>query len=400
MLLNLERSRQRMASDAIDAWVCVLPKHVYYLSGYQSDWLFDLPWAACAILPRATDIPATLVVHDVELTNLAECPTWMPSVRPYFAAVNGRTFPHYAALEGVPLNAVERQVLETETFWSGSAVGSCVEAVCASLRSLGLATGRVAFDDLRFRDACIAELKELKPFDALPGLVHTRQIKTPDELELMREAARRNQYCIESTLMAIHEGGLWSDVRRHYSVEAVRQDCMPFSFFVGAGRKSMGLWANQDYPVPAGEPICLDAMLTYQRYFGDAQRTAVVGTPSKKLEKYWQAVSIAAAECYAEMRPGVSTETLCDRAIETVQQLGVSHFRHAFVHGLGLDHLELPGDGRGFNHFMLEAGMVVNMDLEVCELGFGGIYFEQSMLITPTGSESLYSMPRELARLI
>jgi Xaa-Pro aminopeptidase len=161
----------------------------------------------------------------------------------------------------------------------------------------------------------------------------------------------------------------------------------------------MGLWADHDYPVPAGEPICLDAMLTYQRYFGDAQRTAVVGTPSKKLEKYWQAVSMAAAECYAEMRPGVSTATLCDRAIETVQRLGVPHFRHAFVHGLGLDHLELPGDGRGFNHFMLEAGMVVNMDLEVCELGFGGIYFEQSMLITPNGSESLYSMPRELARL-
>lgn len=399
MLLNLERGRQRMAADEIDAWVCVLPKHVYYVSGYQSDWLYDLPWAACAILPRNPGIPATLIVHDVELTNLAERPTWMPRVRPYFAAVNGRPFPHYVAVDGVALNAIEQQVLDAEILWSESAAGSCTEAVCTALRALGLATGQIGFDDLRFRDACTAELKDLKAFDALPGLIHTRQIKTADELALMREAARRNQHCIESTLAAIHEGGLWSDVRRHYCVEVVRQDCMPASFFVGAGRKSMGLWANEDYPVPAGEPVCLDAMLTYQRYFGDAQRTAVVGTPSRKLEKYWQAVSTAASECYAEMRPGISTATLRERAIETIQALGIPHFRHAFVHSLGLDHLELPGDGRGFNSFTLEAGMVVNMDLEVCELGFGGIYFEQTMLITPHGSECLYSMPCELARL-
>lgn len=399
MLLNLDRSRQRMTAEGIDAWVCVLPKHVYYLSGYQSDWLFDMPWAACAILPRDPNLPATLIVHDVELTNLAESPTWMPVVRPYFAAVDGRTFPHYAAVEGVELNPVEQQVLETETRWSESAASSCPESACESLRALGLATARVGFDDLRFRDVCCAKLPELRGLDALPDLIYARQIKTADELALMREAARRNQHCIVSTLECIHEGTLWSEVRRHYCVEAARNDCSPASFFVGAGRKSMGLWANQDYPVPAEQPICLDAMLTYQRYFGDAQRTAVVGTPSRKLEVYWHAVSTAASECYADMRPGIATAALRERAIRTVRDLGIPHFRHAFVHGLGLDHLELPGDGRGFTTFTLEAGMVVNMDLEVCELGFGGIYFEQTMLITPNGSECLYSMPRELARL-
>ena len=40
--------------------------------------------------------------------------------------------------------------------------------------------------------------------------------------------------------------------------------------------------------------------------------------------------------------------------------------------------------------------MVVNMDIEVCELGFGGVYFEESMHITSNGSERLYDTPREL----
>jgi hypothetical protein len=52
VLRNLERGSERLAADGLDAWVCVQPKHVYYLSDHESDWLFDLPWAACAILPR------------------------------------------------------------------------------------------------------------------------------------------------------------------------------------------------------------------------------------------------------------------------------------------------------------------------------------------------------------
>lgn len=399
MLLNIERARSRLATDRLDAWVCVLPKNVYYLSDYESDWLFDLPWAACAILPRNPELPATLIVHDVELTNLAENPSWMPELRPYFAAVNGQTFPHYAVEDRSLLNELENRVLANEERWSERAAASCLQAACTALEAIGLARARIGFDDLRFRDACIAHLPGINGFDAMAGLLYTRQIKTPTEIELLRESARRNQSAIEAALVAVHPNALWSDVRRAYAVAAATLDCVPAAFFVGAGRKSMGLWSNHNYPISPGEPVCLDAMLTYRRYFGDAQRTVVVGQPSNKLERYWTAISAAAQECYAEMRPGVDTGGLRERAIRIVRQLGVPGFRHAFVHGLGLDHLELPGEGRAFSTFTLETGMVVNMDLEVCELGFGGVYFEKTMLITRSGSESFYSMPHNLTRL-
>lgn len=399
MLLNIERARSRLATDHLDAWACVLPKNVYYLSDYESEWLFDLPWAACAILPRDPSLPATLVVHDVELTNLAEKPSWMPELHPYFAAVNGRTFPHYAVEDRDSLNELEKRVLMAEERWSDCAAPSCLEATCNSLKTLGLERARIGFDDLRFRDACSALLPGIQGSDAMTGVLYTRQIKTPAEIALLRESARRNQLAIEAALREVQTGALWSDVRRAYSVAAARVDCVPASFFVGAGRKSMGLWADHDYPIRAGEPVCLDAMLTYRRYFGDAQRTVVIDRPSVKLEKYWAAVSTAAQECYAEMRPGVKTGDLRERAIGIVRKLGIPGFRHAFVHGLGLDHLELPGEGRAFSTFTLETGMVVNMDLEVCELGFGGVYYERTMLITPRGSESFYSMPQSLTRL-
>lgn len=399
MLLNIERARSRLATDRLDAWVCVLPKNVYYLSDYESDWLFDLPWAASAILPRDPALPATLVVHDVELTNLSERPSWMPELRPYFAAVNGRTFPHYTVEDRKALNEPEKRVLVAEEHWSNRASASCLEATCTALKAMGLTRGRIGFDDLRFRDACMVRLPSIEGFDSMSAVLYARQVKTSAEIALLRESARRNQCAIEAALAAVHAGVLWNDVRRAYSAAAATVDCVPASFFVGAGRKSMGLWADHNYPIRTSEPVCLDAMLTYRRYFGDAQRTAVVGQPSMKLEKYWLAVSTAAQECYAEMRPGVDTGDLRDRAITTVRKLGVPGFRHAFVHGLGLDHLELPGEGREFSTFALEAGMVINMDLEVCELGFGGVYFEKTMLITSCGSESFYSMPDSLTEL-
>jgi Xaa-Pro dipeptidase len=399
MLANLARARERLLRDGADAWVCVQPKNVYYLSDYESDWLFDLPWAACAILTADDERESTLVVHDVELTNLAERPSWMPRVRPYFAAVGGRAFAHYAAPDDAELDPLEREVLRIEAEWEPHGDGSCVAAAVAALRRLGLAHARVGFDDLRFRDACTAALPGIQPFDAQPALLWTRQVKTNAELTIMREAAARNQGAIGAALDTVTEGVPWRHVRRAYCVAAASADCAAQSFFVGAGRKSMGLWADMDYPVPRHAPVCLDAMLTYRRYFGDAQRTAVVGEPTAKLERYWNAVSTAAAEAYDAMRPGVSTADLRARAIDTVRRLGVPHFRHAFVHGLGLDHLELPGEGRDFGTFTLEADMVVNMDLEVCELGFGGVYFEQTMRITERGAECLYTMPRELVRL-
>jgi Xaa-Pro aminopeptidase len=399
MLLNLERARERLARDNVDAWVCVLPKHVYYLSDYESDWLFDFPWVACAILPRDPSISPALIVHDVELTNLAEKPSWIPLLRAYFASIDGSTYPHYVADETNVLEPLEEGVLRSEAEYALTGETSCLSAAISTIRSLGLGSSRIGFDDLRFRDACCSALPEITGVDAIGSLLWTRQIKSPAELQLMEEAARRNQRAVESALAACRTGATWRAVRRAYCVSAAREDCCPASFFVGAGRKSMGIWSDYDYPIQRSEPICIDAMLTFRRYFGDVQRTAVIGVAPEKLHKYWKAVQTAAAECYSEMKPGVSTADLRQRAIRTARKLGIPHFRHAFVHGLGLDHLELPGEGRTFGAFTLEAGMLVNMDLEVCELGFGGVYFEETMRITASGAEPLYSLPRELISL-
>ena len=40
--------------------------------------------------------------------------------------------------------------------------------------------------------------------------------------------------------------------------------------------------------------------------------------------------------------------------------------------------------------------MVLNIDLELHEVGWGGMFFEETMLITKNGAERLYDLEREL----
>ena len=395
MLANLPRARELASQAGLDALVCTLPVNVYYLSGYESDWLFDLPWAACAILPLREDLPATLAVHDVELTNLAQKPSWMPGLRVYQASVDGRGTPHYAIDPEAALEPDERRTVELLEATRRTAALGIVECATDALAELGLQGAQAGFDDLRFMRACQGRLPGLQGRDALDLMIRIRMVKTDAEAALMREAARRNGRALKAAIEVARPGALWEEVRRAYQVAAVRQDCAPFCMYVGAGRRSMGLQARHDYAIERDQQLCFDAMLTYRRYFGDVQRTCVLGRPSQRLAKYWRAVADAAEACYEMMRPGLDTGWLRECAIERVRKAGAPGFRHAFVHGLGLEHLEVPRCEGRLGTFALEEGMVVNMDLEICEIGFGGVYLEDTVRIGRDGPEYFYDPPRE-----
>ena len=397
MIVNLERARAKMEEAGLDAMVCVQPINVYYASGYESDWLFDYQWAGCAILPLSEERPATLIVHDVELTNLAEHPSWMPELRVYETQVGDDIFSHYTVDEEAELEEADRKTLALMEATRATASTGVVEAILKALGDGGYR--RLGFDDARLASLCAERLSDVECFDRPELMTMIRAVKTPAELELMREAGRRNQQALSVAIDAAGVGVKWSDIRRAWHLSVAEQDCMPWCIYVGAGHKSMGLWHDHDYPIREGDQLCFDSMLTWQRYFGDMQRTCVMGAPSAKLKRYWNAAYAAAEAVFEAIRPGVNTVDLRKLALEVGKRGGIKGFRHAFMHGLGLEHLELPSASPGLSGFDLEEGMVVNMDMEVCEIGFGGIYYENTLLIGKNGPEYLCDMPRELIHL-
>ena len=397
MLVNFDRARAKMEEAGLEAMVCVQPINVYYASGYESDWLFDYQWAGCAILPLSENRPATLIVHDVELTNLAEHPSWMPELRVYETQVGDDIFGHYTVDEEAELEESDRKTLALMEATRATASVGVVEAILQALSDGSYR--RLGFDDARLASLCAERLAGVQCFDRPELMTMIRAVKTPTELELMREAGRRNKQALSVAIDAADVGVKWSDIRRAWHLSVAEQDCMPWCIYVGAGQKSMGLWHDHDYPIRKGDQLCFDSMLTWQRYFGDMQRTCVMGAPSAKLQRYWNAAFAAAEAVFEAMRPGVNTVDLRKLALEVGKRGGIKGFRHAFMHGLGLEHLELPSASPGLSGFDLEEGMVVNMDMEVCEIGFGGIYYENTLLIGRNGPEYLCDMPRELIHL-
>ncbi len=55
--------------------------------------------------------------------------------------------------------------------------------------------------------------------------------------------------------------------------------------------------------------------------------------------------------------------------------------------------------GGTLGDFPIEENMVLNMDMELHEIGWGGLFFEETVRITADGAERLYSLERDLIRV-
>jgi len=401
MLLNKDRALGLMQEHKVDALVAVTPPNVYYLSDYDAAEPKDVPWTAAAILPRDSGTEPALILPDLELSLFVERPSWMP-VQAYHFSFDNESLAVFDTSVDEPLDEADSKInlLLSEAITANGSAGN-VRAVARALRRMGLSSARVGFDDVRFGQAVQEVLKNLQPVDAAELLVRIRMVKSPDELALMRRAANINQGAIEAAIAVAQAGAPWPEVPRTWRQSLLTQKARPFSLLGGAGPKGAGpLRSSIPYPIQPGVPIAFDAMLTYRGYFADLQRTCVIGEPSAKLSRYWSALRTGALAAYEKLASGVSTATLRALAVDIIRQAGQGQFRLAIIHGLGLEHLEIPGAWGGRLHsFTLEPGMVVNIDLEVHELGFGAVAFEESMLITESGAERLISLPRELIQL-
>ncbi len=398
MLLNRERANEIMDREGLDAIVAVTANNVLYLSDFESDFLFDVPWVACAIYPRSADIAPCLIVTEIEAAVLVQRPSWMPDVRMYFFGIYGgvlrvHTFNDAAPLAGEDL-AIQGMVRAAEK----AGYASVMDGTVAALKDMGLTNARLGFDDTRFAGALGAAVQHAKVRDATNILLEIRMVKTPAEIEILQQAAQTNERAIRDAIKAIVPGSTWHDVHTAYEVSVARQGARVFANFNGAGIKSAGA-ARPDrrYPIKSGDQVCFDSMLKWRRYIGDAQRTAVLGEPSEKLRRYWRAYEAGIATAYDTLKPGVSTAELRNRTIDTVRKSGLPSFELAFTHGIGLDHIEVPFIAGGtLGDFRVEENMVLNIDMELHEIGWGGVFFEETMRVTRNGAERLYGLERSL----
>jgi Xaa-Pro aminopeptidase len=237
----------------------------------------------------------------------------------------------------------------------------------------------------------------------LAGVVESlREIKSPGELEAMRQAAKLGSEVMEEVISLVKPGVTELDLAAEADYRMRRKGASGPSFdtIVASGVRSALPHARPtEKCVQKNELVVLDLGVILRHYCSDLTRTVYVGRAPERVRRWYRAVAEAQKEALQALRAG-QTAGRVDRAARRVLEryrLG-RFFTHSTGHGLGTEVHESPRLGRGQKQ-EIRVGNVVTLEPGIYVEGVGGIRIEDDVAVHASGTEVLTSAPSSLLEL-
>jgi len=410
-LCNEERARELMARDKVDGVIAHRPINQYYLSNYWGvfNTAGGYDGAYFSLLSASETQTAALVVPAFELRRLETTGgTWMPNVFSYSTDSSEAQIAHFddgtprgenyvgwcaaddatdfTNLENAWLNTIDQHGtrMSPNGFW----------ALARAVKNAGLEKATLLVDDPRVADWLAGcGMSDLTVIYNPSFFNEIRMIKTPDELAIMERAALINEQALIKAALGVNEGSRWDEAQRIFMTDVASNGARGVYLICGLGELPAG-------EIRQGEAVMLDGLSKYQRYHGDFGRCMVVGDASQKHRRYHQAICAGWEVAQDLMKPGIRYSELSAKVGAAVQKAGIKDFRDPVVHGLGLEHTDDPkpegvlpqtkGDQ------ILQANMVINIDLPHTEIGWGSVHMEDTVVITDSGFRRLSQASMDL----
>jgi Xaa-Pro aminopeptidase len=257
-----------------------------------------------------------------------------------------------------------------------------------------------------------------------PAVNDRRRVKTPAELAGIRRAQRAAEAGMAAAEQLIrgarrsdgvlhHDGGPLTAERVR---AAIRGACAaagapaPADIIVSSALSGGGHDPGSG-PLPADLPIMVDVWPRDEESgcWADMARTFVAGETTSEVASLRDVVRDALEAARSAARPGITGRALYDIAAEIIERAGhptqrtrapgeiLTHgFYFGLGHGVGLEVHEAPLLGLA-GHEPLVVGDVVAIEPGIEGLpGVGGVAFEDLLLITEAGSETLTDYSYEL----
>ena len=361
-----DRVRALMAERGVDVLVLHSPANIYYLSGYYTLNLWDYQ---CLILPMAGQ-PTMLIWHFEE----------------------GR----FAA------TAVDTAL---EMFGGGA---DPIAETRGALDRNGLLKGRIGLEKdctyltanqyERLRDAFV-------PATAVDGsgiVDRARIIKSPAELNYVRQAGRATDAAMRAGFAAIAEGVADSEVAAAIVAELVRQGTQNFAIYpmiaVGA-RSGVPHNSHDGVPVERGKPVFLEFSPSIRWYQAPLMRAAIVGEAPDLVRRVADTGAAALDAMCAMMKPGVPASHVAEAGravVDTIKDQIHFHYYFAYSVGIAFPPTWLESAEFGIllnNHKPLQPGMVFHFPMTLRVKGVFGVGQSQTVIVTDTGAEVLSKLP-------
>jgi Xaa-Pro aminopeptidase len=349
-----------------------------------------------AMLPADPDAALLLVASRNSASMAVE---WAPTVTDVWLwGTYHVEFPAEVTIEALdPLPQRHARMLR-----EAPSVATALEGLREGLKARGLLGGRIGFDEKGLPSPRFFEqVREALPSTDVLAANHLfrriRMVKSLEEIARMERAATISDKAWLAAATAIRPGVRERELGDIYREAVRRLEGVPLYVSINGGaRGCLASAEDSDYALRPGDGIRFDLNVAYRHYFGDMARTASVGPPSARLQRYHAATAEGLARTEAALRPGVKASELFRLCETTVRAAGMPNFRRNHVgHGLGVECYDMPLLGP-LDDTPLEEGMVINLENPFYEVGFGAVHLEDTYVITRTGSRRFAQSARDL----
>lgn len=224
-----------------------------------------------------------------------------------------------------------------------------------------------------------------------------RIVKSPAELDMLQESARITALGLETAIQSIRPGMTDNDIAAIGAKALLENgsEFMSLQPIVTSGHRISVIHVNHKRRViQPNEPVFLEFGAAYQRYTAPMMRTAVTGTPNAALSATRDLCrSIFEALCDA-MRPGNSF----DAAAQAADALLAPHrdqyfFSGVFGYAVGAQFPPSWVEGTGFiakgQHRPFETNMVFHLPLCLRVPGQWGVGISDTVVVTEQGAKPL-----------
>jgi Xaa-Pro aminopeptidase len=243
-----------------------------------------------------------------------------------------------------------------------------------------------------------AALDPIELVEAGPSLSALRRIKTPDEIDRLRSAARAADEAMLAITAERLSGRTEAEVSRHLAelLLAAGHQTAPFAIVASGPNAASPHHDAGERVIGPGDAIVLDIGGIRDRYASDTSRTAFVGSPPDEFASLYEVLREAQASACRAVRPGIAASAIDRAARSIIADAGYGEqFIHRTGHGIGLEVHEEPYIVDG-NDEPLQPGHAFSVEPGIYVAGRWGARIEDIVVCTETSGERLNTTSTEL----
>jgi Xaa-Pro dipeptidase len=269
------------------------------------------------------------------------------------------------------------------------------ELIARFLAERGVRTGRSGIDEalpFTFYDRFRAAAPGIECVSADPVTIGCRARKSAHELELMRLACEATCDVYRLVFENLQEGMTDEDISRMVMGGYAKMGLRGYALVLFGAAAALPHGTRETQKLKQGDVVLIDDGCQVEGYWSDVTRTGILGKPTEKIQRVYDAVRKAQDAALGAARSGKLSGSVDDAARGVITSAGFGpdykFFTHRLGHGIGLDGHEHPYLVRA-SKTVLEPGMTFSNEPGIYIPGEFGIRCEDVMAVTADGPAEL-----------